>query len=69
VNTVKIKIIRQKIIQENGLSVLMAIVVKMFPHYKEGEKDSIIERILLILRKVLKEVNDKTSFVRTKTIF
>jgi len=48
-NAVKIKIIRKKVIKEKGLGVLMGILVRMFPHYKEGEKDSIIERILMIL--------------------
>ena len=46
---VKLKIIRKKVIKEKGLGVLMGILVRMFPHYKEGEKDSIIERILMIL--------------------
>jgi len=56
VKTVNIKIIRQKIIQENGLSVLMAIVVKMFPHYKEGKDNfSNIENILLVIKKILIE--------------
>ena len=45
----KIKIIRQKVIEEKGLGVLMDILVNMFPHYKEGEKDS--TSILLQFRK------------------
>jgi len=39
INAVKIKIIREKVIEEKGLGILIDILVNMFPHYKEGEEE------------------------------
>ena len=33
----------------------MDILVNMFPHYKEGEKKALIERLLLVVQVILKE--------------
>ena len=33
----------------------MDILVNMFPHYKEGDKKVLIERLLLIVKVILKE--------------
>ena len=31
----------------------MEILVQLFPHYKEGEKNSIVEGLLLVLQQLL----------------
>ena len=52
----KLKIIREKVLAEKGLGVLMTILVKMLPHYKESEKIArLIPDILSIIKVVLEE--------------